>query len=162
MFGSWFDERFVSAGAQTYRLWPVRLGLAGVLLVLLAHVSGWTTSAAWTAAALAMEGPLCWAARPMARGEPISRAHAWKTFWIYAAAVSVWSAVGAVLWSAHTAAADVAAAGFFAGHLLYIEAHHSRSPGSMIPATAALIAPFVVVLSPHYHGMDQVLVGLTM
>jgi signal transduction histidine kinase/CheY-like chemotaxis protein len=162
MFGSWFDERFVSAGAQTYRLWPVRLGLACVLLMLLAHVSGWTTSAAWTAAALAVEGPLCWAVRPMARGEPFSRAHAWKTFWIYTAAVSVWSAAGAVLWSAHSAAADVAAAGFFAGHLLYVEAHHSRSPGSMVPATAALAAPLVMVILPHYYGMDQLLVGLTM
>jgi signal transduction histidine kinase/AmiR/NasT family two-component response regulator len=162
MFGSWFDERFASAGAQTYRLWPVRLGVAGVLLVLLAHAAGWMASAVWIAAALAVEAPLCWATRPMARGVATSRAHDWKTFWIYGAAVSVWSAAGAVLWSAHSAAADVAAAGFFAGHLLYVEAHHSRSPGAMIPATAALLAPLLVLVSPHYHGMDQVMVGLTM
>jgi len=162
MFASWFDERFESAGAQTYRLWPVRLVMAGVLSVLLAHVAGWPIAAVWTAMALATEIPLSLTTRPIAKGQPISRRRAWAIFWTYAVAVTSWSSAGAILWEAHQVAADVAAAGFFAGHLLYVEAHHSRSPGSMLPASAAVLSPLLVVLQPHYGGMDQWLVGVTM
>jgi signal transduction histidine kinase/AmiR/NasT family two-component response regulator len=161
MFASWFDERFVSAGAQTYRLWPVRLAIAAVLGVLLGHVAGWTVAAAWSLAAFAVEAPLTFSTRPMIRG-PVGRREAWLVFWIYALAVSVWSSAGSILWLARTPASDVAAAGFFAGHLLYVEAHHSRSPGSMIPASAAVLSPLAVLIWPHYHGMDQWLVGLSM
>ena len=162
MFASWFDERFASAGLQTYRLWPLRVVVALVLSVLLAHAAGWFTAFVWTAAALTVETPLTLATRPFAKGGPISRRRAWGIFWIYAIAVTVWSAAGAILWSSGSTASDVAAAGFFAGHLLYVEAHHSRSPGSMIPATAALLSPMIVVAVPHYHGMDQLMIGLTM
>ena len=162
MFASWFDERFVSAGAQTFRLWPVRLAVAAVLGVLLTHAAGLTVAVVWTLAALTAEVPLTFSTRSMARGEHLGRRRAWSVFWIYAVAVTVWSSAGTILWFARTPASDVAAAGFFAGHLLYVEAHHSRSPGSMIPAGAAMLAPLSVLIWPHYHGMDQWLVALTM
>src|SRR5207245_2379503 len=77
-------------------------------------------------------------------------------------AVTVWSSAGTIQWFSGSPATNVAAAGFFAGHLLYVEAHHSRSPGSMVPAAAALLSPRSVVIWPHYHGMDQWRVGLTL
>ncbi len=163
MFDSWFDERFVSAGAQSFRLSPVRLAFAGILWWLLGYVSGWVTASVWTAVVLALEIPMRLTARPMARGQPISRAHAWATFWTYAIAISAWSSVGVILWAAPSRSSDVAAAAFFAGHLLYVEAHHSRSPGALIPATPALAAPLLTLgLSPHFSGMDQVVVMITM
>jgi signal transduction histidine kinase/ActR/RegA family two-component response regulator len=152
MFASWFDERFVSAGAQTFKLWPVRLAVAFVLGVLLTHVAGFAVAGAWTLAVLAAEIPLTLSTRAMARGEGPSRAGAWAVFWIYGLAVTIWSSAGTILWMARSPAA----------HLLYVEAHHSRSPGSMVPAAAALLAPLSVLVWPHYHGMDQWLVALTM
>jgi signal transduction histidine kinase/CheY-like chemotaxis protein len=162
MFASWFDERFVSAGAQTHRLWPVRLPMAAAIGVLLGHAAGWSLGVGWTLAALAIEGPLTFSTRGMAHGAAPSRRAAWGVFWIYGLAVSVWSGAGAILWMAASPASDVAAAAYFAAHLLYVEANHSRSPGAMVPATAALLAPFLVLIWPHYHGMDQWLVGLAM
>src|SRR4051812_10762264 len=113
MFASWFDERFDSAGAQTYRLWPVRLGIGAVLCVLLSHVAGWPAAAVWAVAALASEIPLTLLTRPLAKRQPIERGRAWAIFWTYAVAVTTWSAAGAILWNGGSAASYVAAAGFF-------------------------------------------------
>src|SRR5438309_10764563 len=121
MFDSWFDARFRSAAVQTYRLWPLRLLIAGVLCVLLGHAAGWRAAAVWTIAALAVETPLTLKTRPAARGRELSRAQSWQIFWTYALAVTTWSAAGAILWNAASPASDVAAAGFFAGHLPYVE-----------------------------------------
>ena len=163
MFESWFDERFVSAGAQSYRLSPVRLGFAAVLWWVLGHACGWTAAGAWAATVLGLEIPMRLTGRPMAQGRSVSRAHAWATFGTYAVAISAWSSVGVILWTARSAAAEVTAAAFFAGHLLYVEAHHSRSPGAMIPATPALAAPLLTIgLSPHFSGMDQLMVMIAM
>ena len=162
MFASWFDERFVSAGAQSYRLSPVRIAFAGILCWLLSQTAGWTAAGAWTATVLALELPMRATAKPMRLGRPISRAQAWGAFWTYAIAISAWSSVGVILWQVGRPACDVAAAGFFAGHLLYVEAHHSRSPGALIPATPALAAPLITIgLAPHFSGLDQVLVVIT-
>ena len=161
MFESWFDERFVSAAEQSRGRWPFRLLASGLLSALLSHAAGWTVALAWMAAAVTVEIPMALATRGLNRGR-LGRVQAWAIFWSYALAVSVWSGVGAILWSAGSAACDVAAAAFFAGHLLYLGAHHSRSPGAMVPAVPALLAPLIVLAAPHYHGLDQVMVGLVM
>ena len=42
MFGAWFDERFVSEGAQSVRLCTMRVALALVVLLVLAAL--WSTA----------------------------------------------------------------------------------------------------------------------
>jgi signal transduction histidine kinase/ActR/RegA family two-component response regulator len=163
MFASWFDERFVSAGAQSFRLSPLRLFYSVLLWLVLAHAAGWTIATAWAATVLVLEAPFRWVSKPMLSGRPVTRAHAWAAFVVYTLAISAWSGFGVLLWNAPGEASAITAVAFFGGHLLYIEAHHSRSPGAMAPALPAVAAPFVTVLAqPHFHGLDQAMILVIM
>jgi signal transduction histidine kinase/CheY-like chemotaxis protein len=163
MLTEWFDERFSASGARSFAFSPVRLAIALVLGVLLVLAVDRTAGATWTALALGLEIPFWIITKPIKRAIPVSRARAWWCFGLYAVAVSVWSAAGAILWSSANPACQLAGAAFFAGHLLYVETHHGRSIGALIPALPALVLPAVIPLAaPHYHGLNQALVEVTM
>ena len=156
MFASWFDERFVSAGAQSFRLSPLRIAYAGLLWLVLAHAAGMAVASAWSATVLAVEIPFRAVTKPMLSGQPVTRRQGWTAFAVTTVAIAAWSWFGVLMWGARTEASDIAAAAFFGGHLLYIEAHHSRSPGALAPAIPALIMPMAtLIVQPHFHGFDQ-------
>jgi hypothetical protein len=76
--------------------------------------------------------------------------------------VSVWSAAGAILWCQASPACQLAGAAVLAAQLFYVEAHHGRSLGSLVPALPALAAPVVAPLAaPHFRGTDQIVVAAT-
>ncbi|HEY3949157.1 ATP-binding protein [Phenylobacterium sp.] len=163
MLDDWFDERFKAAGARSFFFSPVRLLMAFVIWGVLGVGADWKSAGIWVVVVLLLEWPMREITRPMARGLPLSRAEAIICMAIYAVATLAWSAAGAVLWSQAHVASQLAGAAFFAGHLLYLDTHHGRSMGSLIPAMPALAAPAIAPLVvPHYHGLDQALVEVTM
>jgi signal transduction histidine kinase len=163
MLRDWFDERFRAAGARSFFFSPVRLAMAGVLWAVLGLGVGWQAAGFWVAAVLLIEWPMREVTRPMARGLSLSRAEALVCMAVYGIAVCAWSSAGAILWSSSHVACQLAGAAFFAGHLLYVDTHHGRSMGTLIPALPALAAPAVAPLMiAHYHGVDQILVEVTM
>ena len=163
MLEDWFDERFLEAGARSFHVSIVRTPMAFVVWAVLGLGADWKTAGIWLATVLLVEWPLRESTRPMARGLPLSRAEAFICMAIYFVATLAWSAAGAILWTQNHVASQLAAAAFFAGHLLYIEAQHGRSTGALIPALPALVAPALApLIVAHYHGADQVLVEVTM
>jgi len=163
MFRDWFDERFTMAAARSFLFSPVRVAVALVLWALVGLSVSWTVASIWLAAAMAIEWPFRAITKPAWKGETLSRGDCWRLFFTYLVAVAVWSAAGAVLWASPDPACEIAGAAFFAGHLLYVETHHGRSLGAMLPTLPALAAPvaapFVV---PHFHGVDQLLVEIVL
>jgi len=163
MLRDWFDERFRAAGARSFFFSPVRVLMAGILWAVLGLGAGWQVAGFWVAAVLLIEWPMREITRPMARGLDLSRLEAFLCMAVYGIAVTAWSSAGAVLWASNHPACQLAGAAFFAGHLLYLDTHHGRSMGSLVPALPGLMAPAVAPLVlPHYHGVDQVLVEVTM
>lgn len=163
MLDSWFDDRFAEAGARTFHASVLRLAMAGALWAILGLGVGWQTAGFWVVAAVGVEWPLREVARPMARGLKLSRAEAVLCMAVYALAIATWSAAGVILWASGHVACQVAGLVFFAGHLLYLDAHHGRSVGALLPALPALAAPALAPLVvAHFHGLDEVLVEGTM
>jgi signal transduction histidine kinase/AmiR/NasT family two-component response regulator len=163
MLRDWFDERFMAAGARSFFFSPVRLAMAGVVWAVLGLGVGWRIAGFWAVTVVLIEWPLREMTRPLARGLTLSRAEAAISVAVYALAVSAWSAAGAILWSSNHVACQLAGAAFFAGHLLYLDTHHGRSLGALVPALPALAAPALApLIVPHYHGVDQILVEVTM
>ncbi|HEX3888699.1 MAG TPA: ATP-binding protein [Phenylobacterium sp.] len=163
MLRDWFDERFMAAGARSFFFSPVRLAMAGVVWAVLGLGVGWRIAGLWAVTVVLIEWPLREMTRPLARGLNLSRAEAAISVAVYALAVSAWSAAGAILWSSNHVACQLAGAAFFAGHLLYLDTHHGRSLGALVPALPALAAPALApLIAPHYHGVDQILVEVTM
>ncbi|HXA40314.1 MAG TPA: ATP-binding protein [Phenylobacterium sp.] len=163
MLQGWFDERFSEAGARSFHFSAMRLLMAGVVWAVMGLGESWQKAGFWVVAAVAVEWPLREVTRPMARGLKLSRAEAWICVAVYAAAIAAWSAAGAILWSSSHVACQLAGMAFFAGHLLYLDTHHGRSIGALIPALPALAAPALApLLVQHFHGVDQVLVEVTM
>ncbi|MBI1197286.1 MAG: response regulator [Phenylobacterium sp.] len=115
----------------------------------------------WAAAALVAETAMLLTTRAVARNG--SEAATWACVTAYALAVPTWSLAGVILWSGATPACSLAAAAFFAGHLLYIQAHHAHSPGAALPTLPSVILPAIVpVAAPHFHGAEQAIVCLAM
>jgi two-component system, sensor histidine kinase len=163
MFADWFDERFTAAGARSFAFSPVRLAMGVLLWILIGMGVGWLVAGVWTATVLALEFPFRAVTRPMARGEPLSRQGGWTCFITYAVTITAWSVGGGILWNSANPACQLAGAAFFAGHLLYLETHHGSSMGGLVPALPALALPAIAPLvAPHYHGIDQVLVEVTL
>ncbi|WP_324944763.1 hypothetical protein, partial [Phenylobacterium sp.] len=163
MLRDWFDERFMAAGARSFFFSPVRLAMAGVVWAVLGLGIDWRIAGFWAVTVVLIEWPLREMTRPLARGLNLSRAEAAISLAVYTAAVSAWSAAGAILWSSNHVACQLAGAAFFAGHLLYLDTHHGRSLGALVPALPALAAPALApLIVPHYHGVDQILVEVTM
>jgi signal transduction histidine kinase len=163
MLQDWFDERFDEAGARSFHFSVIRLSMAVVVWAILGLGVSWRTAGVWVVVAVALEWPLREMTRPMARGLKLSRAEAWICVAVYAAAIVAWSAAGAILWASSHVACQLAGLAFFAAHLLYLDTHHGRSIGALIPALPALAAPALAPLVvQHFHGVDQLLVEVTM
>jgi len=162
MFSEWFDGRFRASGARSYQLSAARIAVAAGLWGLIGLAVGWPVAGVWAVAALAAEWPLRAVTKPMWRGEPLSAAERWMCVGAWFAMISVWSAAGAILWAQPSPACQLAGAAVLAAQLFYVEAHHGRSLGALIPALPALAAPIVAPLAaPHYRGTDQILVVAT-
>ncbi|THD54170.1 MAG: response regulator [Phenylobacterium sp.] len=137
--------------------------MAGVVWAVLGLGVSWQAAGFWVAAAIAVEWPLREVTRPMARDLKLSRAEGFLCMAVYAVAIAAWSAAGAILWASNHVACEIAGLAFFAGHLLYLDTHHGRSLGALIPALPALVAPALApLIVPHFHGIDQILVEVTM
>jgi signal transduction histidine kinase/CheY-like chemotaxis protein len=163
MRGEWFDERFTAAGARSFLFSPVRVVVGAVIWALLGLGIDWTIASIWLAVVLALEVPFWLVTRPMAQGQSISQGQAWRCFAVYTVAIPAWSGAGAILWCSGNPACQMAGAVFFAGHLLYIETHHGRSLGALIPALSGLAAPVLTpLIVPLFRGVDQLLVEVTM
>ena len=163
MFGSLFDERFADAAAGIHAYAPVRLVLCVAVTIFVGMGVGWTAALPWCAAALLAEAALLIATRQTAR-TPRGRAISGRACaLVYMLAVLTWSMAGVLLWSADSVACQVAAAAFFASHLMYIQALHAHSPGAAIPTLPAVVLPAgVPLVLPNFQGADQALVCLSM
>jgi signal transduction histidine kinase/CheY-like chemotaxis protein len=163
VFGQFFDERFTSAAIGSYRYTSVRLLFGASLGVILGLGVSWTVAVLWMAAIGAAEAGLFVTTRPFAKGRPVTRAGEIRFAIANGVAVPAWTALGAILWASPSPACQIAAAGFMAGHLLYIQAHNCHSPGALLPSLPAVIAPAVIpLLVPHFSGADQVVVTVIM
>jgi signal transduction histidine kinase len=163
MLGDWFDERFRAAGARSFHFSGVRMAMVGVVWTVLGLGVGWREAGFWALVVVLIEWPFREVTRPMARGLSLSRAESAICMAVYAAAVAAWSAAGALLWASNHVACELAGLAFFAGHLLYLDTHHGRSMGALVPALPALVAPALAPLVvPHFHGVDQILIEVTM
>jgi CheY-like chemotaxis protein len=155
----WFDERFSEAGARSFHFSLMRLLMAGVIWAVLGLGVGWPTAGFWVVAAVGVEWPLREVTRPLARGLMLSQAEGVLCMAVYAVAIAVWSAAGAILWSSNHVACEIAGLAFFAAHLLYLGTHHGRSAAALIPALPALAAPALApLIMPHFQGVDQILI----
>ena len=163
MFSEWFDGRFHAAGARSYRLSVARIAAAAGLWALIGLSVSWDVAGFWALAAVAAEWPLRAVTKPMRRGERLSGLESWICVLAWFALVSVWSAGGAILWCSANPACQLAGAAVFAAQLFYVEAHHGRSLGALVPVLPALAAPIVAPLAaPHYRGTGQVVVLATL
>ncbi|HEX2559115.1 ATP-binding protein [Phenylobacterium sp.] len=157
-----FDSRFDAAAASVYAFRPVRVGIAMVLVPLMAMAISVTGALWWMLAAAIAEIGLISTTGPAARGEALSQRRRRACFVVYALAVPTWTGAGAMLWASDNTACQVAGAGFFAAHLLYIQALHARSLGALIPTTPSIFAPALApLLVQQYSGWDQLYVMLT-
>ena len=163
LFGRLFDERFASAAGGIHAYSPVRLVLCVAVTVFVGIGVDWRVAAAWAGAALLAEAALVIATgqiKRAVRGRVVSSR---TCAVVYMLAVLTWSMAGVLLWSSDNLACQVAAAAFFASHLMYIQALHAHSPGAAIPALPGVILPAGVPLAiPHFQGVDQALVCLSM
>ena len=75
-------------------------------------------------------------------------------------AVLGWSIGGVMLWRTGSPAYEIAAVGFFAGHLLYIQAHHGVSPPLLLGGISVLLAPAIILIEPHYAGVQQLVLTI--
>jgi signal transduction histidine kinase/ActR/RegA family two-component response regulator len=158
-----FDERFRSAAAGSYAYTPVRIVVGVAIAAIIGFGLGWTVSAFWIALAVTAEVMLILCTRPLAMSAHPTRAENVRCFVAYALAIPAWSLSGLILWSSPNPVCQIAAAGFFAGHLLYIQAHHGHSAAALLPTLSALVSPLVApLLFPHYSGPDQAVVLLMM
>jgi signal transduction histidine kinase len=163
VFGRLFDERFRSVAAGVYAYGPMRLILGVFVGAFVGLGAGWTAGGLWAAATAAVEAVQFVVTRRVARTETPSQALTWACVAAYVAAIPTWSMSGVLLWSSASPACLVASAAFFGGHLLYIQAYHAHSPGAAFPALPAMLAPaLVALLMPRFHGVDQIIVCLTL
>jgi signal transduction histidine kinase/ActR/RegA family two-component response regulator len=161
VFGRLFDERFADVAAGVLAYAPVRLTMCACVFAFVGLGAGWVPAIVWAAAALLAEAAMLMVVRHIVRyGVGGS---AWACMTVYALAVPTWSMAGVLLWGAPDPACQVAGAAFFAGHLLYIQAHHAHSPGAALPVLPAVLLPAIVPLAiPQFTGAGQAIVCLAM
>jgi signal transduction histidine kinase/CheY-like chemotaxis protein len=163
VFGRLFDERFRSAAAGIYAYAPIRLILGVFVAAFVGLGIGWWPAAIWFTAALLSEAVMLMATRRVTRKAEPSRIEIAACVTTYALAVPIWSLAGVILWASDNPACHLPGAGFFAGHLLYIQAHHAHSSGAALPVLPSVLLPAVVPLAiPHFEGTDQAIVCLAM
>jgi signal transduction histidine kinase/CheY-like chemotaxis protein len=163
VLGRLFDERFRAAAAGIYAYAPVRLLMFVFVFGFLGLGVGWLPAIFWGSAALFSEAIQLMITRRVARTEQPSRMLVAACVGIYGTAVPIWSLAGVLLWASDSSACQLAGAGFFAGHLLYIQALHAHSPGAAAPTLPSVILPTVTPLAlPHFQGTDQLIVCLAM
>lgn len=163
MLGRLFDERFRAAAAGIYAYAPVRLLMCGFVFGFVGLGVGWLPAIFWASAALFSEAVMLMITRRVARAEQPSRGQIAACVAIYAIAVPIWSLAGVLLWADDSPACQLAGAGFFAGHLLYIQALHAHSPGAAAPTLPSVALPMLTpLLLPHFSGSDQLIVCLAM
>jgi signal transduction histidine kinase/ActR/RegA family two-component response regulator len=163
VFGRLFDERFGSVAAGVHAYSPARLTLCAFVAGFVSLGVGVLPAILWAAAALMAEAAMLMTTRHVARRSEPSKSGVIACATVYALAVPTWSMAGVLLWSSPDPACHVAGAAFFAGHLLYIQAHHAHSPGAALPALPGVLLPALVPIAiPHYAGAGQTLVCLAM
>jgi len=163
VLGRLFDERFRAAAAGIHAYAPVRLLMFVFVSGFVGLGVGWLSAIFWGSAVLFSEAVMLTITRRVARTERPSPRLIAACVAVYAVAVPLWSLAGVILWADDNPACQLAGAGFFAGHLLYIQALHAHSPGAAAPVLPSVILPIVVPLAlPHFHGTDQLIVCLGM
>jgi 3-dehydroquinate synthase len=144
VFGRLFDERFANSAAGVLAYAPVRLTMCAFVAAFVGLGAGWLPALVWAGAILMAEAAMLIVVRYILRHGVGSPTGVWACITVYALAVPTWSMAGVLLWGAPDPACQVAGAAFFAGHLLYIQAHHGHSPGAALPALPAVLLPAVV------------------
>ena len=163
MFGRLFDERFRDAAGGILAYAPVRLTLCAFVASFVGLGVGWLPAIFWASAALFSEAVMLMTTRRVSRQAQPTGTSIAACVAVYVVAVPIWSLAGVVLWTSENPACHLAGAGFFAGHLLYIQAHHAHSPGAALPVLPSVVLPALTpLLIPHYAGTDQAIVCLAM
>jgi signal transduction histidine kinase/CheY-like chemotaxis protein len=156
--GAFFDERFVNSARQALRLCPLRVVMAAVIWFMLHLAVGGAVAAGWLATVLALEAVYCVCAKLVETRR--SRLTDWAFTAVNAVIVCAWTAVGVILWRTGLPVCEIAAIGFFAGHLLYIQAHHGDSPALLAGSLSTLFAPAIMLVEPHYSGAGQLVLEI--
>jgi signal transduction histidine kinase/ActR/RegA family two-component response regulator len=154
-----FDVRFDDACAESFRLSALRVLMAPVVALIIALCVNLGVAIGWFAAVLAIELTFRAGTAPMAKGAEVGLRGRLFALGGFAAAVLIWTVPGALFWLSERTVCQVAAAGYFGGHLLYLQAHQGRSPATALTALPSAVAPLLFpILFPHFRGLDQALV----
>jgi two-component system, sensor histidine kinase len=153
-----FDSRFARSTRQALTLCPMRVVIALIAWFVLTLAVDRAAATLWIGAVLAAEVGYCASAKLFETRR--TRRHGWLFTCAHGLSACAWSIVGILLWRTGSPACEIAAVAFFAGHLLYIQAHHGSSPALVGASASALVAPFIVVAQPRYAGPDQMVLAI--
>ena len=160
---SFLNERFAAACTATYRLTGFRLGIATLVVTVVGAEVGWTIPIAWFSVTVLMEAIYRAIVSGLAKRNDRTPAA------LVGAAISLflltlcWDSVGVITWVQGREVLAVAAAAYFGAHLTYLQANHSQSWAATVLALPSFVTPLAMTaLFPRYHGLDQVVVILTM
>jgi signal transduction histidine kinase/CheY-like chemotaxis protein len=153
-----FDERFAKSAHQASLLWPLRVVMAAFVGLVLGLAISWPFAIAWMLAILAIEAVYSLSAVTLKKRRTRFTELAFAG--VHAVAVLGWSVGGVMLWRTDSPAYEIAAVGFFAGHLLYIQAHHGVSPPLLLGGIWVLLAPAIILIEPHYVGVQQLVLTI--
>jgi len=152
------DGRLDAASADSHRLSWLRMAVAPPVAAFIALSGQHIGAAIWLIMTLAVEVVFRAVTAPARRGA-LSGAERRRAFAVNWLAVGVWTCPGIAFWLARSPVYHEIALGFFGGHLLYLQAHHGRSPASMLPAAPAVLLPCLLpMLFPHYPTFENLAV----
>jgi signal transduction histidine kinase/AmiR/NasT family two-component response regulator len=157
----WLDARYQAVGAESYRMAPMRAGIALVLAAIAGAAVSWTLAAAWLGALAVFEGFVLVLTQPMGKVK-VGAGTLWAYFWSCNFAIPTWTSYGLILWTGHSAVCAPAAVGFWCGQMIYAQNFCTKSPLAAlqagIPSAAApLLLPLIF---PRFQGADQAVLML--
>jgi signal transduction histidine kinase/CheY-like chemotaxis protein len=160
---SFLNERFVAACTATYHLIGFRLSFAALIFAILITQVGWMVSIAWFSVTLLSEALYRAIVKGLAQGKVrtlAARVGAALSLFVLALC---WNSVGVISWVQGRELLTVVAAAYFGAHLSYLNANHSQSLAATLLALPSFLTPLVIpALFPHFEGLEQVVVILTM
>lgn len=153
------DTRYAAFARDNYRQARTRAVVLVGLTVIGGLAVSWFYCLIWAAAVALTEAVSSLIARRF-MDRPATRGELWAYFACSSLSIAGWTAYGVILWACASTAADIAAATYWCGQLLYAQNFCTKSPlaaaqSGLFSVTAPMALPWIV---PHYTGLDQALI----